>query len=145
MNIDYVKMAVGRQLKIARETSGFTQEQIGEISGDSFQSVGNWEKGKSLPVSSKLPAICKKLSITPNDLFKDFFRDENGIDASQEISRYNSPECGDLIDLLVRLDATSSIPSNVTTAIKVILESGFSDQRKFNDQGKGLSKIEYDE
>lgn len=39
----------GTEIRNARERAGLTQEELGELVGVSGRTVGNWERGKSIP------------------------------------------------------------------------------------------------
>lgn len=49
-------MTTGDQIRTARERAGFTQQQLGTMLGVSMRTVGNWERGASVP-RNKLGAI----------------------------------------------------------------------------------------
>lgn len=39
----------GRQIRAARERAGLTQGQLGELVGVGLRTVGNWERGETVP------------------------------------------------------------------------------------------------
>lgn len=57
-------------LRAVRESRGLTQQQLGDLIGESSNTVSNWEmpSGKSKPSISKLRLICIALNCPPGDL-----------------------------------------------------------------------------
>lgn len=64
-------MQTGEKIKVSRERRGLTQERLGELLGVSYQAVGKWEKGISLPSSDKIAGLCSILGRDANYLFLD--------------------------------------------------------------------------
>jgi transcriptional regulator with XRE-family HTH domain len=59
----------GKRIRALREVAGLTQEELGESSEATKQSVCDWEAGRSMPMSDKLPAIAKALGVEVGELF----------------------------------------------------------------------------
>lgn len=57
------------KLKNLREINGLTQEALAEAVGVSRQTINEIENGSANPRLSLCIKICKKLSVTLNDLF----------------------------------------------------------------------------
>lgn len=57
-------------LRSIRESRGLTQQQLGDLIGESGNTVSNWEmpSGKSKPSLSKFRLICIALNCPPGDL-----------------------------------------------------------------------------
>lgn len=73
---DELRIILSQNIKTARVCSGLTQEQLAEKSGISLNFLKDIEGGRSGARIPTLISLCKSLNITPNDLFKDFFKDE---------------------------------------------------------------------
>ena len=58
-----------RRMRFFRQQRGLEQKQLGEMIGASANTVNNWEKGRSSPDISFLPAITRALGITLDDLY----------------------------------------------------------------------------
>lgn len=64
-----IRKSVGKNLKMARKAAGLTQKQIAEEL-DKYQSdYSEYETGKIELDYEKIIFLCKRLDITPNDLF----------------------------------------------------------------------------
>ena len=59
-------MSIGSNLIAARKAKGFTQEQLAERLGVSFQAVSAWERDAYLPEAGKLAALASALNISGN-------------------------------------------------------------------------------
>ena len=57
-------------LRAARESRGLTQQQLGDLIGESGNTISNWEmaSGKSKPSLSKFRLLCIALNCPPGDL-----------------------------------------------------------------------------
>jgi len=60
---------VGENLKNARKAMGLTQRQLAEELGKYQADYSDYETGKIELDYEKIVYLCKKLDITPNDLF----------------------------------------------------------------------------
>lgn len=65
---------IGAILKQHRIAAGYTQKEIGRITGKAPQTVASWESGKSQPDITTLIVLCYKYGIT--DFFKTFYDEE---------------------------------------------------------------------
>ena len=54
-------MKIGENIRALRKARGFTQEQLADMLGISFQAVSKWENNASMPDISLLPAIAKSI------------------------------------------------------------------------------------
>ena len=63
-------MEIGKKLKDARMTSGFTQEAVAEKINVSRQTISNWENEKSYPDIISVIELSKLYSISLDDLLK---------------------------------------------------------------------------
>ena len=73
---DKSKKKIGRQLAVARETSGFTQKEIANSLGHkSSQYVSNWERGVSPPPRQELENLARLYGLSKTDLV-DLFSNE---------------------------------------------------------------------
>ena len=61
---------VGENLKIARRAKGYTQAQLAAELGKYQPDYSNYETGKTQLDYEKIEYLCKRLDITPNDLFE---------------------------------------------------------------------------
>lgn len=55
---------VGNQISMLRKNKGFTQNDLGERLGVSFQAVSKWERGETLPDTVLLPDLADVLETT---------------------------------------------------------------------------------
>ena len=56
-------------IRILREKKGISQLQLATATNVDRSTVAKWEGAGVFPRADKIPAICKALSCTPNDLF----------------------------------------------------------------------------
>ena len=59
-----INIQIGREIRIARERAGLTQEQFGEIVSLGTKNVSDIERGVAGITVSTLKRICEKLSIS---------------------------------------------------------------------------------
>ena len=64
-------MKIGENIRALRKARGFTQEQLADMLGISFQAVSKWENNASMPDISLLPAIAKELGTSIDQLFSE--------------------------------------------------------------------------
>lgn len=64
-----IKKIVGQNLKNARKSAGLTQKQIADELGKYQSDYSEYETGKIELDYEKIVFLCKRLDITPNDLF----------------------------------------------------------------------------
>ncbi|GIU22139.1 helix-turn-helix domain-containing protein [Shewanella sp. MBTL60-007] len=60
------RILIGQRIKSAREKQKLSQEQLGSLMGVSFQSVQQWESGKTTPRSARVRKLATVLKTTPN-------------------------------------------------------------------------------
>lgn len=58
-------------IRMLREKKGISQAQLAAVLGVDRSAVAKWESSDAAPRADKVPAICKALDCTPNDLFRD--------------------------------------------------------------------------
>lgn len=56
------------KLKQARKENGYSQADLADALGVDIKTVGNWERGKTLPDIEQLWKCAKALNTDPNDL-----------------------------------------------------------------------------
>lgn len=64
-------MQLGKNLKIARQNSGYTQEEVSNILFVSQKTISNWEKEISTPSVSDLVKISNLYQVSVDTLLKD--------------------------------------------------------------------------
>ena len=64
-----IRKSAGKNLKMARKAVGLTQKQIAEELGKYQSDYSEYETGKIELDYEKIIFLCKRLDITPNDLF----------------------------------------------------------------------------
>ena len=64
-------MQLGKNLKIARQNSGYTQEEVSNILFVSQQTISNWEKEISTPSVSDLVKISNLYQVSVDTFLKD--------------------------------------------------------------------------
>ena len=60
---------IGSVIRMQRVKLGITQSELAAALGLTFQQIQKYEKGTNAVASSRIPDLCRKLEITPNDLF----------------------------------------------------------------------------
>lgn len=63
-------MEIGEKLRLARQNSGKTQEQVGEAIGVSRQTISNWENGRSLPDVVSVIKLSDLYQVSLDELLK---------------------------------------------------------------------------
>ena len=56
-------------IRKARQSLRLRQEDLGRLLGVTANCISNWEAGRSRPDLSQVPALCRALSVTPDELF----------------------------------------------------------------------------
>lgn len=64
-------MQLGRNLRIARQSSGYTQEEVSDILFVSQQTISNWEKEVSTPSVSDLVKMSELYQVSIDTLLKE--------------------------------------------------------------------------
>jgi transcriptional regulator with XRE-family HTH domain len=64
-----VDKKIGSVIRMQRVKLGMTQSELGTALGLTFQQIQKYEKGSNAVASTRIPDLCRKLGITPNDLF----------------------------------------------------------------------------
>ena len=59
---------VGYQIQSLRKTKGYTQNQLGDLVGVSFQAVSKWERGETLPDIGTFMTLAEVLDTTIDHL-----------------------------------------------------------------------------
>ncbi|MDR0905388.1 MAG: helix-turn-helix domain-containing protein [Oscillospiraceae bacterium] len=63
-------MEFGKNLKRLRETHGYTQADVADILGVTYQSVSKWERDENYPDVALLPALAEYLEVTVDELLR---------------------------------------------------------------------------
>lgn len=58
-------------LRSRRKAAGLSQTELAARVGATFQAVGAWERGETLPSADKLPEIARALGCSIDELFTD--------------------------------------------------------------------------
>lgn len=77
-------MAIGEQIKKARQNRGYTQQELADILGVAKNTVTGYERGNRAPDALKIKAIAKALGVTGNWLMECEHEDELSPVASEE-------------------------------------------------------------
>lgn len=86
-----INVQIGREIRIARERAGLTQEQFGELVSLGTKNVSDIERGVAGITVSTLKRICEKLSISSDViLFGD--QDKNDLEYLTDRLERLSPE-----------------------------------------------------
>ena len=75
LNDDKLREVLSQNIKSARLSSGFTQENLAEMSEISLNFLKDVEGARSGTSLLTLINLCLSLHTTPNELLKDFFKD----------------------------------------------------------------------
>ena len=62
---------VSERIMLARKKAGFTQMELANILGVSFQAISNWERGVAMPDISNLEPLAKALGVTVDEILCD--------------------------------------------------------------------------
>jgi len=76
-----VNNQIGERIRLLRQKSGYTQNNLGKMLYVSGQSVSKWEKGESFPSIENIDLLCKVFHISPNELLD--YKEEKVITNSQ--------------------------------------------------------------
>lgn len=80
-------MNIHQRIKELREQKGLSQEALGKLVGVKWQSVQQWENGKSAPSRDRMPVVAEALGTTTEYLMYGKVGDPNHLgigDLSQE-------------------------------------------------------------
>ena len=64
-------MKIGENIRTLRKARGFTQEQLADMLGISFQAVSKWENNANTPDISLLPGIARAFGTSIDQLFSE--------------------------------------------------------------------------
>lgn len=70
INTEVLARTVGENLKLARKAKGLTQQQLAKELNKYQSDYSEYETGKIQLDYEKIVYLCKRLDITPNDLFE---------------------------------------------------------------------------
>ena len=70
INTEALARMVGENLKLARKAKGLTQQQLAKELNKYQSDYSEYETGKIQLDYEKIVYLCKRLDITPNDLFE---------------------------------------------------------------------------
>ena len=107
---DHVDRKIGAAIRLARRKQGISQTTLGKAIGVTFQQIQKYEKGTNAVSTTRLPALCRLLKITPNDLY--------GIaeDSSAEVPKLKSWA----VDVALELQ---ELPPRQRRAIEAVIRS----------------------
>ena len=66
-----MEIKLGENIKELRKNSGYTQEDLAQVLGVSYQAVSRWESGNGYPDISLLPSIAEFFDVTLDELMYD--------------------------------------------------------------------------
>lgn len=80
---------VGSRIRTLREAAGLTQSELAATAYVTRQSVGNWERGNTLPDVQSLQLVAKALNTTVDGLLGDELPDmlEETAEAGRQLTR----------------------------------------------------------
>jgi transcriptional regulator with XRE-family HTH domain len=67
--LEHVDRQVGAVIRRFRLARGMSQEKLASALDVSFQQIQKYENGSNAVATTRLPALCKALGISPNDLY----------------------------------------------------------------------------
>ena len=109
---DDIDKKFGTAIRLARKKHKLTQMQLGEALRVTFQQIQKYEKGTNAVASTRIPALCRMLKTSPDDLF-----DLRGRSAlPTQISTWAA-------GIAVRLDGLNSKGRNAISALLDALET----------------------
>lgn len=75
---DSIHRHIGDRLRVLRENRGFSQTDLGDVLGVSFQQMGNYEKGKHRLSAGALYLLSRFLRVNLGDFFEGLTFPETG-------------------------------------------------------------------
>ena len=86
--LEHVDVEVGANLREYRIRARLSQEALGAKIGVTFQQVQKYEKGTNAIATARLPAICRTLNISPNDLYGSLFESGKAREPAPQLSSF---------------------------------------------------------
>ena len=83
---------IGKKLKQARISCGYTQEQVCEILECAPRYVGQLETNQTVGSISFIIDLCSLYKITLNDLYSDYIKQDNNLDLTKISGYFNLNE-----------------------------------------------------
>lgn len=115
-------MKFSEKLRSRRKELGLTQQEIADVFGISSVNVSDWERGRYMPESGKLPALAKRLGISISELLGE---------TSGGLSSSTPSE--DEFDLVPQLDLVAACGDG-KFAEHVVVKSGLAFKKTFMRQ-----------
>ena len=66
--MELILSTIGYQIQSLRKSKGYTQNQLGDMVGVSFQAVSKWERGETLPDITTFASLAEVLDTTIDNL-----------------------------------------------------------------------------
>lgn len=131
---------IGENIKRLRLERGFTQEELADLLGVSFQSVSRWERGEGYPDITKLPEVASFFKVSTDELLG-ARKAESEDEIVKALERYenlrneweNEKEKWEIVNTL-----KEKYPNDFRVQLK-LLEHLVTYQRKTADKSKILS------
>jgi transcriptional regulator with XRE-family HTH domain len=119
---DPIDIYVGKRLRLKRKVSGFTQSDIGDKIGTTFQQVQKYEKGENRISASKLYQIAQILNTTVSFFFEGY-SDANQENVGNNVSgqRVEFAVNKDSVDLIHSFNSIKD--SKLKKKLKVLIDS----------------------
>ncbi len=85
---------IGKYLQQKRKEKDFTQKDLADIMGVTFQAVSRWEKGDSIPDLDSLDNLAKFYKVSIDEILqRDLITNLEGLPVNFLISYYNDCFC----------------------------------------------------
>ena len=112
-NERYLRKNIGKQIKLARAKTNFTQEKLAEELSLSTRYISQLERGIAFGSATTIVNLCKALNISSDFLFDDLigvdascfddFVDDRFLEAYMKLNDYNKSIVSALTNQLIKL------------------------------------------
>ena len=86
--LGHIDAEVGANLREHRIRAGLSQTDLGARIGVTFQQIQKYEKGSNAIATTRLPAICEALNISPNDLYGPLYTNGKAREPAPQLSSF---------------------------------------------------------
>lgn len=95
-------MTIGQTIKKLRKQKGFTQSQLGEAIGVTFQQVQKYESGKNHPSINRIHDIAKVLNVGIYDIIDGITPDDQATRVCICFGEINDQKIRDAVECMVK-------------------------------------------
>lgn len=113
--------SIGRKIASLRKEKGFTQMELADRMGVSFQAISNWERGETMPDISKLPALSELFGVSIDTLLGRTRHTriiENILEGSERDKPVTADEFEEIVPILTSEQADVIIKEDILEGIE---------------------------